>query len=74
MIEGEKLEAACWSYQDPTAGFLPIAGSFAFYPEPFDECLVDGDQVIPQPGGFYGGWITPNLKGPFKGGVGTMGW
>ena len=67
VIGDERIEAAAWSYADPTAGFAPIAGFLAFYPEPFDECLVDGEQVTPQPGGFYGGWITSREAGPFKG-------
>ena len=39
-----------------------------------DECLVDGERVVPQPGGYYGGWITSVVSGPFKGGPGTQGW
>ena len=46
----------------------------AFYAAPLDECTVDGVQVVPQPGGFYGGWITPELVGPFKGVPGSYGW
>ena len=73
-IDGEVIESACWSYAEPTPSFAPIAGYFAFYPEPFDECLVDGEQVIPQPGGFYGGWITSREAGPFKGIPGSRFW
>jgi hypothetical protein len=46
----------------------------AFYAAPLDSCTVDGEQVVPQPGGFYGGWITSDLAGPFKGVPGSMGW
>ena len=46
----------------------------AFYAAPFDRCLVDGETVVPQPGSFYGGWITSDLAGPFKGIPGSMGW
>ena len=74
VIGDELIEAAAWSYADPTAGFAPIAGFLAFYPEPFDECLVDGEQVTPQPGGFYGGWITSREAGPFKGIPGSRFW
>ena len=74
MIGGDRFEAACWSYAEPTRSFADIAGFFAFYPEPFDECLVDGEQVIPQPGGFYGGWITSREAGPFKGIPGSRFW
>ncbi|MBX7492196.1 DUF427 domain-containing protein [Qipengyuania sp. 1NDW9] len=74
VIGEERLEAACWSYAEPTRSFASIAGYFAFYPEPFDECLVDGEQVLPQPGGFYGGWITSREAGPFKGIPGSRFW
>jgi hypothetical protein len=46
----------------------------AFYAGPMDACFVDDEQVTPQPGGFYGGWVTRNLVGPFKGSPGTSGW
>lgn len=73
-IDGEMLEGVAWSYPDPTPAFRPIAGFIAFYPDPFDECLVDGEQVGPQPGGFYGGWITSREAGPFKGVPGSRFW
>lgn len=63
-----------WSYPDPTPAFSGIADHIAFYCAPFDACLVDGMRATPQPGGFYGGWVTPDLAGPFKGGPGTMAW
>ncbi|MDV2984215.1 UNVERIFIED_CONTAM: DUF427 domain-containing protein [Methylobacteriaceae bacterium AG10] len=65
---------AAWAYPDPTPGFRPIAGYVAFYAGPMEACLVGDVGAEPQPGGFYGGWITPGLVGPFKGGPGTMGW
>ena len=74
VIGDERIEAAAWSYADPTAAFAPVAGFLAFYPEPFNECLVDGEQVTPQPGGFYGGWITSREAGPFKGIPGSRFW
>ncbi|EDL48461.1 DUF427 domain-containing protein [Erythrobacter sp. SD-21] len=74
IIGDERIEAAAWSYAAPTDAFAPIAGFLAFYPEPFDECLVDGEQVTPQPGGFYGGWITSREAGPFKGIPGSRFW
>ena len=46
----------------------------ALYPAPFDEITLDGERVVPQPGGFYGGWITADVVGPFKGGPGSWGW
>ena len=63
-----------WSYENPVDGFRSIAGYFAFYAGRVDEALVDGVRAEPQPGSFYGGWITPDLEGPFKGGPGTEGW
>ena len=65
---------AAWTYFEPAAAFEKIAGYIAFYPALMDECRVDGVTAIPQPGGFYGGWITPEIRGPFKGVAGTRGW
>jgi uncharacterized protein (DUF427 family) len=62
-----------WSYLDPSPDFRDIAGYVAFYPALADECRVDGEVVVPQPSGFYGGWITDDIKGPFKGAPGTVG-
>ena len=67
------VEAAAWSYEDPTPGFEQIRGYLAFSPAKL-ECLVDGERVRPQEGGFYGGWVTDDVVGPFKGGAGTWGW
>jgi uncharacterized protein (DUF427 family) len=63
-----------WSYDAPTGEFAPIQGYLAFYADRMDECYVDGEQVMPQPGNFYGGWITADIVGPFKGGAGSWGW
>jgi uncharacterized protein (DUF427 family) len=65
---------AAWSYPDPSPAFAPIRDHLAFYPEFMDGCFVDGERVRAQPGGFYGGWITSELVGPFKGAPGTHGW
>lgn len=73
-IDGEITEAAAWTYAEPTQLFAMIENHVAFYPEPFDQCLVDGEVVIPQPGGFYGGWITSQVAGPFKGIPGSRFW
>lgn len=67
-------ENAAWTYLDPTPPFAPIRGYVAFYPSRMDACLVDGVPVQAQPGDFYGGWITPDVVGPFKGDPGTWGW
>lgn len=66
--------AAAWSYPSPTPAFAAIAGYLAFYASRVDACYVDGEQVQAQEGDFYGGWITSEIVGPFKGGKGTWGW
>ncbi len=71
---GREAARVAWGYPDPTASFADIADHVAVYAGPMDACFVGDEQVTPQPGGFYGGWITRNLKGPFKGGPGSMGW
>ena len=63
-----------WTYRDPTPAFNVIANYLAFYPHAMDACYVGEEQVQPQVGDFYGGWITANIPGPFKGGDGTAGW
>lgn len=67
-------QVVAWSYAEPALGFQSIAGALAFYPSRLDECRVNGERVQAQEGDFYGGWITSNLKGPFKGAPGTSGW
>ncbi|MGZ8742105.1 MAG: DUF427 domain-containing protein [Nocardioides sp.] len=65
---------AAWTYPDPTSGFSVIVDHVAVYPSLMDRCTVDGETVVAQPGGFYGGWVTSRVVGPFKGGPGTQGW
>ncbi len=65
---------SAWYYPDPTPAFAAIKDSVAFYPSRMDACFVDGERVQAQPGDFYGGWITQNIVGPFKGDLGTRGW
>ncbi|MEM8548545.1 MAG: DUF427 domain-containing protein [Pseudomonadota bacterium] len=65
---------AAWSYPDPTQPFLPIKGYLAFYATLMEHCFVGDHRVIPQPGDFYGGWVTDNLRGPIKGAPGTEYW
>jgi uncharacterized protein (DUF427 family) len=69
-----RAERAAWAYPDPTPFFQAIAGYVAFYPGPMDTCFVGEERVTPQPGGFYGGWITRGIVGPFKGEPGSGGW
>jgi len=66
--------AAAWSYEDPTPPYAELVHAIAFYPGRVDECTVDGERVRAQPGDFYGGWITGDITGPFKGPPGTSGW
>lgn len=65
--DGRSLERVLWQYPTPTPAYAALAGWFALYPAPMDGCWLDGERVRPQPGGFYGGWITDDLVGPFKG-------
>jgi uncharacterized protein (DUF427 family) len=65
---------AAWNYPDPTPAFQAIKGHFAFYAGRVDACFVEDEQVQSQAGDFYGGWITSDITGPFKGGPGTLGW
>jgi len=72
---GDRVEPdAAWGYDTPSAAYAPLAGHVAFYAGRMDACFVDGEQATPQPGGFYGGWITAAVVGPFKGGPGSRGW
>ena len=68
------LPSVGWSYTNPTPPFAALRDHVAFYAAPFDRCSVDGETVTPQPGEFYGGWITSRVAGPFKGMAGTRGW
>jgi len=73
-VASDRFERVGWSYPSPTRRFAAIRDHVALYAAPFDEVTVDGEQVTPQPGEFYGGWITSWVKGPFKGGPGSWGW
>jgi uncharacterized protein (DUF427 family) len=75
LVVGEKSTPnAAWYYPNPTAGYGEIANHLAFYPGKMDECYIDEERVQAQAGDFYGGWITGDIVGPFKGGPGTWGW
>lgn len=63
-----------WSYADPSKPYVGLRNFLAFYASRVDACFVDEEQVEPQPGDFYGGWITSHVSGPFKGAPGTLGW
>lgn len=74
QVGDKSAPEAGWSYEQPTAGFESIAGYITFYASKVDACYVDDEQVQPQEGDYYGGWITSDIVGPFKGGPGTWGW
>ena len=69
--DGRRVERAAWTYLTPSPGFESIRDAVAFYPARMDECTLDGEVVQPQDGGFYGGWITSDILGPFKGAAAT---
>lgn len=73
-VGGRTFTDVAWSYPRPTPAFAVLRDHVAFYAGPFDLCSVDGERVRAQPGGFYGGWITADVAGPFKGAPGSMGW
>lgn len=73
VVGATRLVRVAWAYADPALAFAALRGHVAFYPAPLD-CRVDGRRVRPQPGGFYAGWITPEVVGPFKGEPGTESW
>ena len=73
-VEGHSMASAAWSYPAPTDAFACLKDRIAFYAAPFDLCTVDGETAQPQPGGFYGGWITARQAGPFKGVPGSRFW
>jgi uncharacterized protein (DUF427 family) len=72
--DGRRVERAAWTYRNPAPAFETIRDAIAFYPGLMEECTLDGEPVEAQPGGFYGGWITSEIVGPFKGGPGTRTW
>ena len=73
-VAGKSAPDAAWTYRRPTPAFVTIKDYVAFYPQMMDSCTVDGEHVTPQPGEFYGGWITRDVVGPFKGEPGSWGW
>jgi len=66
-IGNKQVRYACWYYPEPVDKFKELKNYIAFYPQKMDECFVDKELVTPQPGKYYGGWITKNIIGPFKG-------
>jgi len=73
-VDAVTVPRAAWSYPTPTDAFESVTGWWAFYAQLLDECSVDGERVTPNEGTFYGGWITANVTGPFKGAPGSASW
>ena len=74
VVATARQARAAWSYPDPTPPFHILRDHVAFYAAAMDACFVDGERAVPQPGGFYGGWITSRVAGPFKGVPGSRFW
>ncbi len=74
VVGDERRRQAAWTYPAPSHGYEPLAGHVAFHAGRVDGAWLDDERVVPQEGDFYGGWITQDLVGPFKGAPGTMAW
>lgn len=74
VVGDARAEAAAWEYAEPWQGFEELAGRVAFYAAAMERCIVDDEVVDAQAGSYYGGWITSDVTGPFKGAPGTAGW
>jgi len=75
LVGGDRrAERAAWSYPDPVPAYEVLRDAVALYPASVDSCTVDGERVRGQDGGFYGGWVTSEVVGPFKGGAGSTYW
>jgi uncharacterized protein (DUF427 family) len=74
IVDGRRVEAIAWSYADPAPGYEALRDHIAFYPGRVDGAWMDDERVQSQQGYFYGGWVTSDLIGPFKGPPGTRAW
>jgi uncharacterized protein (DUF427 family) len=74
VVDGRRVEAVAWTFGDPSPGYEALRDHVAFYPGRVDEAWLGGERVAAQAGDFYGGWISTDLVGPFKGAPGTLGW
>lgn len=74
VVGNERIPRAAWTFISPTKGFEALSGKVALYASRVDSCKVGDEVVQAQEGDFYGGWITSNIVGPFKGAPGTLGW
>lgn len=73
-VGDRREQAAAWLYPDPVRAYAALKDHVCFYPSRVDACWLGDERVRAQPGDFYGGWITSDIEGPFKGGPGTRGW
>ena len=73
-VGDQEVANAVWDYPNPSSRYPEIVDHFAFYPAQMEACYIDGEQVQAQAGDFYGGWVTSDIVGPFKGAPGTWGW
>ncbi|MEM8534032.1 MAG: DUF427 domain-containing protein [Chloroflexota bacterium] len=73
-VGGKTIENVAWYYVNPVSAFASLKNYLAIYPSKMEACYIDGEKVQTQEGDFYGGWITSDIVGPFKGGAGTWGW
>lgn len=74
VVDGRRHEAVAWTYRNPSSGYEQLRDHLAFYPSRVDAARLDDEQVDAQASSFYGGWVTADLVGPFKGPPGTLGW
>ncbi|MFT6136648.1 MAG: hypothetical protein ACJAZM_003153 [Cyclobacteriaceae bacterium] len=74
VIPNKKMISVGWGYERPAANYADLVGKIAVYAHKVDQCLVNDELVKAQPGDYYGGWITKNVVGPFKGQKGSWGW
>ena len=74
VVDSKRAVRVAWAYHNPMGEFRPIQNHFAVYAHAMDACYCDGELVVPQPGHFYGGWITKDIVGPFKGEPGSWHW
>jgi uncharacterized protein (DUF427 family) len=74
VVGDRRAGAAAWAYPEPVDRFAALRDHLAFYPQRVDACFLDEERVTTNAGDFYGGWITADIRGPFKGAPGTGGW
>lgn len=74
VVDGAVARRAVWSYPNPAPEYRQLTDHYAFYPSLMEGCYLDSELVRPQPGGFYGGWLTADIVGPIKRAPGTLDW